>query len=164
MNAHASSPAVLIVDDDDAIRETIRFALEEEGYVDVLEAPDGMVALRLLRDSRLPLVVLCDHHMPRLDGQALMDFVAKDDALRHRHAFLYMTAADRVLSPSFAQQLARLGVPILRKPFDLHALFAAAARAADSLRGRAHPEAGDPAAATFAPVRSRPSHSLGEGA
>ncbi|HEV8193084.1 MAG TPA: response regulator [Ktedonobacterales bacterium] len=41
---------VLLVDDDQAIRETLRFVLEDAGY-QVLEASDGSAALRALRDA-----------------------------------------------------------------------------------------------------------------
>src|SRR5260221_5663693 len=58
---------ILVVDDDDAIRETLRFALEDAGY-QVSEAAEGMAALRLLRATRDRMWVLLDLMMPGLDG------------------------------------------------------------------------------------------------
>jgi len=60
-------PQVLIVDNDESIRETARFLLEDEGC-EVIEAPDGAAALELLRMSDQPMVVLLDIVMPRLSG------------------------------------------------------------------------------------------------
>ena len=58
--------SVLIVDDDDGIRTSLRFALEDEGY-DVGEAPDGETALDQLAKST-PDVVLLDLMLPGVDG------------------------------------------------------------------------------------------------
>jgi len=126
--------AVLIVDDDEDIRTAIHAILEDEGY-GVLEAPDGLTALEMLRSAPHPLVVLTNHNMPRLDGPGLISFATEDPVLRGRHAYIYMTAASRVISPAFARQLDALHVPVLRKPFDLDQLIAligeVAARLAD---------------------------------
>ena len=50
---------VLIVDDDSAIRASVRAALEDEQH-SVLEARDGAGALELLHGAESPLVVLLD--------------------------------------------------------------------------------------------------------
>ncbi|HWB79667.1 MAG TPA: response regulator transcription factor [Nannocystaceae bacterium] len=61
-----STPArILVVDDDDHLREVVRYALAREGYT-VIEARDGEAARRML-DSNPDLLVL-DVAMPRLDG------------------------------------------------------------------------------------------------
>ncbi|HEX9269684.1 MAG TPA: response regulator [Candidatus Limnocylindria bacterium] len=57
---------VLVVDDDEGIRELIVSALSEEGY-DVASAADGSEALTLL-DSYEPGVILLDMRMPGMDG------------------------------------------------------------------------------------------------
>ena len=115
-------PVVLIVDDDEEIRETLRFALEDDGY-EVIEAPDGAVALDVLHALPYPIVVLTNHNMPRLDGPGLLSFVREDPALAQRHAYIYMTAGNRLIPPTFARDLAELGVPVLRKPFDIEELL-----------------------------------------
>lgn len=61
-----TTPArILVVDDDDHLREVVRYALAREGYT-VMEARDGEAARRML-DSNPDLLVL-DVAMPRLDG------------------------------------------------------------------------------------------------
>lgn len=121
MPPHARIP-ILIVDDDAAIRESLRALLEDEDY-QVIEAPDGLIALEVLRALPSQAVVLTNHNMPRLDGQGLVSMIVADPALARRSAVIYMTAGNRVIPPTFAEQLRALHAPVLRKPFDLDALF-----------------------------------------
>ncbi len=59
---------ILVVDDDTAVRESLRRALQLEGY-EVQLAADGIEALDLARDaSSEPDAVVLDVSMPRLDG------------------------------------------------------------------------------------------------
>jgi DNA-binding response OmpR family regulator len=57
---------ILVVDDEDKIREIVRSYLEREGF-DVTEARDGEAALQSARDQAPDLVVL-DIMMPGTDG------------------------------------------------------------------------------------------------
>lgn len=62
-----STPAtVLIVDDDEAIRELVRGYLERDG-LHVLESADGEAALALVREGH-PDVVILDLMLPGIDG------------------------------------------------------------------------------------------------
>jgi CheY-like chemotaxis protein len=123
---------VLVVDDDLLFRYALRSALEDEGHT-VLEAPDGLVALDILRTVTDPMLVITDHNMPRLDGPSLVSFILDDPGLALGHQFLYLTAANRVLAPAFARQLDLLGVRVFRKPLDLGAFLDAVAEAATRL-------------------------------
>jgi two-component system, OmpR family, response regulator MprA len=62
----APKPRVLVVDDDKAVRESLRRSLEFNGY-DVALAEDGAEALARIA-SIAPDVVVMDVMMPRLDG------------------------------------------------------------------------------------------------
>lgn len=67
MNAPASSPAtLLVVDDDRAVRESLRRSLDFNGYTVAL-AGDGAEALAVIGSVQPDLVVM-DVMMPRLDG------------------------------------------------------------------------------------------------
>src|SRR2546428_10104020 len=66
--ARAGIPKVLVVDDDGKIVALIRAYLNRAGY-QVLEAADGLSALRLIRAAEPDLVVL-DVMLPELDGLA----------------------------------------------------------------------------------------------
>ena len=57
---------MLVVDDEDQIRETIEWVLRDEGCV-VWTARNGADALSLLRD-RCPDVILLDIGLPEIDG------------------------------------------------------------------------------------------------
>ena len=57
---------ILVVDDDQAVRESLRRALVLEGY-DVELAEDGTAALRSLTQSAPDAIVL-DLQMPDVDG------------------------------------------------------------------------------------------------
>lgn len=57
---------ILIVDDDPNLRELAGLFLKREGF-DILEAGDGVEALKLLDEARVDLVVI-DIMMPRMDG------------------------------------------------------------------------------------------------
>lgn len=63
---------VFLVDDEILIREGIRnsFPWEESGYTLVGEAPDGEIALPMIRDAN-PDILITDIRMPFMDGMAL---------------------------------------------------------------------------------------------
>jgi excisionase family DNA binding protein len=65
-----TGPPVLLVDDDDRMRELVRLELEREGY-DVQEAAsadEGMTAI----EERKPDLVLLDVMMPHVDGWEML--------------------------------------------------------------------------------------------
>lgn len=64
--------AILVVDDEDMVRDAFAVMLEELGF-EALKAASGEEALRIfveLGDS-IKLVLL-DHHMPRMDGETVL--------------------------------------------------------------------------------------------
>ena len=114
---------VLIVDDDEGIRETVRFLLEDAGY-EVTEAKDGAACLDILRTSADPLVVLLDYRMPRMDGGEVLR-AAAEDGLATRHAFAMMLASPYLLDHDSSGQIqvSRFHIPIVAKPFDIDSLL-----------------------------------------
>ena len=72
------SPVILVVDDEEEIRELCRVNLEFEGYA-VVEAADGVEALEKARSERPDLIFL-DVMMPRMDGwEVLRQLKEADD-------------------------------------------------------------------------------------
>ena len=57
---------ILVVDDEDSIRELLRFNLKKNGYV-TEEAADGQAAL-LCAEEKPPELILLDLMLPELDG------------------------------------------------------------------------------------------------
>lgn len=64
-------PKILIIDDERAIRNTLREILEFEGF-EVEEAEDGTVGLKKMQDHEYD-VVLCDVKMPKMDGLEVLE-------------------------------------------------------------------------------------------
>ncbi len=113
---------VLVVDDDEDIRLTLRALLEDVGGHTVVEAADGVSGLELLRASQQPLVVLLDLLMPGLDGIGVLQAVAADEQLATRHAYVLVSVSRRATPENLPPSLA-LAVSIVPKPFDINTLL-----------------------------------------
>lgn len=74
------SKVVLIIDDNDDIRQLLRMTLEFEDF-DVLEASGGAAGLEMAH-LRRPDMIICDVMMPGMDGHALCQAVTADPDLR----------------------------------------------------------------------------------
>lgn len=121
---------VLVADDDQPTRDTIRYVLEDAGY-QMTEAGDGQAALAALRNAPGPLIVLLDLLMPRMNGLDLLRAINGEQRLVHRHRYICMTAASASMTPEATELLAPLHGTMLAKPFSMDALLQAleAARA-----------------------------------
>jgi two-component system response regulator FlrC len=127
---------ILVVEDDQAIREVTTECLREEGYT-VYEAPDGKPALERLRTHPEGLVVLLDLWMPGMDGYAVLQAVAAESPLATRHTYILFSANAQTLPLKVVDMLRRLNVTLLPKPVDLEELLAAVQQAANRLPGPA---------------------------
>lgn len=123
---------VLVVEDDQDIREVMVEYLQDAGYT-VYEAPDGRPALERLRSHPEGLVVLLDLMMPGMDGYALLQAVGEESPLATRHAYILVSATSRTLPLKVAAILKQLNVKSVPKPFDLDELLAAVQKAASTL-------------------------------
>ncbi len=123
---------VLVIDDDDDTRATLRTLLEESGYT-VMEAVDGVSALELLHCAGNGCVVMFDYRMPRMNGEALLALAEREDLLAHRHAFICVTASPHSLPPVLDGLLARYDVPLVAKPFEMDDLLAVVRKAEQRL-------------------------------
>lgn len=116
--ATARTP-LLVVEDDDDIRETYAEVLRDEGF-DVSEAENGEHALTLLRNGLRPALILLDQTMPIMNGRAFREAQLGDPALAHIPVLL-MTAANAVddLVADLRPQA------VVRKPIGFDPLLAA---------------------------------------
>jgi two-component system, chemotaxis family, chemotaxis protein CheY len=112
---------VLVVDDDEDIRDLIQLELEDGGYR-VLTAPDGQVALDLLGRSRIDLILL-DMRMPVMDGWT---FARQYRQWSIPHAPIVVITAAKDASQRAAEIAAD---DHLSKPFELKDLDAVVQRA-----------------------------------
>jgi CheY-like chemotaxis protein len=71
---------ILIVEDDKDLRDSLRDALELEGYVAVC-VENGQAALAYLATGARPCVILLDLMMPVMDGWAFRQELLKDEEL-----------------------------------------------------------------------------------
>jgi DNA-binding response OmpR family regulator len=109
----ARAPLVLIVDDDEAVRDLLRICLKIEGY-NVMTASDGLQALTLLRRRKPDLVVL-DIYMPILDGWSVLEAIRTDESLKELPVI--MLTIER--SPASIIRSWKEGVDcFISKPFD----------------------------------------------
>jgi two-component system, chemotaxis family, chemotaxis protein CheY len=70
------SKTIMVVDDTQAIRMTVGFTLQQEGY-EVIEAGDGAQALAKL-DGREINLIICDVNMPVMDGIEFLEKIRTD--------------------------------------------------------------------------------------
>lgn len=110
-------PCVLIVDDDNDIRDVLTEALTDAGY-ETRCAANGTLAIADMRGQR-PCLVLLDLMMPPLDGWAVVAAMKADPALAGVPVCVLSAVAER----------APVGAScVLRKPASLDALLAVVER------------------------------------
>ncbi len=102
-----STGSVLIVDDDELIRETLR-ELVEMGGCSALEAANGKEALEVMAKHR-PCLVILDLLMPVMTGNELLEIMRREPRLAEVPVVISTSAPDR----------APPGVPIIRKPINI---------------------------------------------
>jgi len=131
--AEPDRPVVCVVDDDQDIRESLRFLLEEAGYT-VEEADNGLELLTLLRTQPRPRVVLLDRMMGQLDGiQTLRQFSGEPTAVRRNTVIIFMLARSDHPDPASADLIAKWIFATVVKPFHLDDLLATVTRASAQL-------------------------------
>lgn len=116
--------SVLVVDDEDQVRQLIRAILEQAGY-QVREARDGKEALYLYRQKPVDLVIM-DILMPDQDG------LESITTLRREFPTVKVIAitggTDMIGILNFLDVAKMMGASrTLKKPFDMHALLNAVA-------------------------------------
>src|SRR5262245_8198566 len=111
---------ILIIEDEELLRQSTRFALQRKGY-EMHEAADGAAGIEMARRI-LPDLIICDINMGRMDGYAVLE------AVRHATAtvpFILMTGMG---DPETMRRGMNLGADdYLDKPFTSAQLYSAVA-------------------------------------
>jgi CheY-like chemotaxis protein len=107
----ASCRAVLVVEDDEDIRDLVVHVLEDEGF-DVYQAENGEQALGILEDMPQPALILADLMMPVMSGPLLIATLRSDD----RFATLPVVIMSAVDAETFGAYRR------IKKPIDLNDL------------------------------------------
>jgi DNA-binding NtrC family response regulator len=104
MNSSARS-CVLIVEDEDSIRLTLRDYLKNKGY-NVIVASDGVGAIKQLLDNEVALIV-SDYRMDTLGGDYWVRFLKE-----------YCRQKKVIITSGFLKPEFPIPYPVLYKPFD----------------------------------------------
>jgi UDP-3-O-[3-hydroxymyristoyl] N-acetylglucosamine deacetylase len=124
---------ILIVDDEEQIRESVRGVLVDEGY-SVRLAENGRVALDVLEQERPALVVL-DVWMPEMDGIELLREMA---ARRPGVPVIVISGHGNIETAVRATQLGAFD--FIEKPFSIESLLAIVGRALGGDVAPGHPQ------------------------
>src|ERR1051326_3329629 len=113
-------PKILVIDDEEALRATIRSALQKKHF-EVIEAGNGDEGVQLAFSHR-PHLILCDVVMEGLDGYAVLQALRSDSSTA-AIPFILMTGQ---ANPAGMRQGMQMGADdYLAKPFAMHELLAA---------------------------------------
>jgi DNA-binding response OmpR family regulator len=107
---------ILIVDDESAILQTLRFNLERNGYA-VATAGDGRTAIALAASERPDLIIM-DIMLPVLDGIEACKEIRKTSGV----PIIMLTARDQEIDKVLALELG--ADDYVTKPFSLHEFLA----------------------------------------
>ncbi|MGY0372151.1 response regulator transcription factor [Clostridium sp. JNZ J1-5] len=110
---------ILIVDDEDHIRELIKFNLEKNGYRAIC-AEDGVEALKLAK-KELPQLILLDVMLPGMDGYDVCKEIRKDNNISNT-PIIMITAKSEELDKILGLELG--ADDYMTKPFSVRELIA----------------------------------------
>jgi two-component system response regulator ChvI len=116
--AHGADGRVAVVDDEESLRESVRFALEREGWAVDLYG-DGAAAWDGFSGGALPDVVVLDILMPRMDG---LELCRKLRAVSETIPIIFLTSKDDELDRVLGLELG--ADDYLCKPFSVRELVA----------------------------------------
>jgi signal transduction histidine kinase len=113
-------PKILVIDDEEALRVTIRSALQKKQY-EVIEAGSGAQGQQMAFSHR-PQLILCDVVMEGGDGYSVLQALRSDSSTA-AIPFILMTGQ---ANPAGMRQGMQMGADdYLAKPFTMHELLAA---------------------------------------
>lgn len=110
-----NSKSILVVDDDEAIREILKMSLEMEGY-HVMTAANGKDALDVLSHSPNQGVILLDLMMPVMNGWEFVEEFQKIKRYSRIPIIIISAYSDRAKNIPVIQE-------VFAKPMDLNALL-----------------------------------------
>jgi DNA-binding response OmpR family regulator len=105
---------ILVVEDDDDLRRAICTALLQEGFV-AREAQNGLAALLILQEDRLPDLIILDLIMPTMNGWAFRAQQEMDARLAHIPVI--------VMNAAPLERVASIASDLVRKPVDVFELL-----------------------------------------
>lgn len=114
-------PNILIVDDDDDVRRTLRRVLERDGHA-VADCANGQAALSAVKLAR-PDLVITDVYMPEMDGIEFLTRLREEDP---DLPVLAVSGGSLASADFVLEDASQLGAnAVLAKPYDLNEMRAA---------------------------------------
>jgi len=107
--------SVLVIEDDPAIRETLRVMLEMENYP-VLHAANGREALDVLSQKTLPGIILVDLMMPVMNGWEFIEALEKNKQFAGIPVFVVTAFSENMGNLPQVQG-------VIKKPIDIDSLL-----------------------------------------
>ncbi|MEO5968809.1 MAG: response regulator [Bdellovibrionia bacterium] len=105
---------ILLVEDDEGIRDVLKLALEMKNYT-VATASNGQEALDLLKSSALPNLILLDLMMPLMDGWTFAEITGQTAELRAIPIIIVSAYVNQVRHPK-EYALARAAANLVKPP------------------------------------------------
>jgi len=106
---------ILIIDDDDGVRDIIQISLEVAGGWEAITACCGSEGLQIARQTPQPDLILLDVMMPDMDGYQVLQHL-KDDPSCRDIPVMFVTAANDEQSESYGLKLG--AVDYINKPYN----------------------------------------------
>lgn len=110
----SGNKSILVIEDDKEIQESLKMALELDGY-NVFTADNGKEGIEKLRKMPTPCIILLDLMMPVMNGWEFMEVIGKDLMLSTIPVVIVSAVGDKK------------GIPktegYIKKPIDLDALL-----------------------------------------
>lgn len=116
-----SLPKILIVEDNAADIELLRYALDRQGDYELQVLEDGEAALQFIEEHRAgkhtpdPCVILLDVHLPKYDGLHILDAIRLEPALLHIQVIVLSSST----SPEAQAEIYSKGALYRTKPVTL---------------------------------------------
>ncbi|MBF0359958.1 MAG: response regulator [Oligoflexia bacterium] len=118
---------ILIVDDSDTLRDSIRSFLIENG-LDVLEASNGKSGLEIIKNTPDLDLIIADVNMPEMNGIEMCKRISCDQNIKKIPIFMLTTET----SPELKRQGKEYGVMAwIAKPFTMEKVFLAIKKVLD---------------------------------
>ena len=104
--------SILVVDDDEGVRDTFAHTLRLEGY-EVRTAPNAEIGLSAVQ-ARHPDAIILDLRMPLINGLGFLYRLRAQDA--HRAVPVAIITGDHCIKDALATEMQELGAELFFKP------------------------------------------------
>ncbi|GAA4823613.1 response regulator [Algivirga pacifica] len=114
-----SKHKVLVIEDEDYLRESLIDMLNFSGEYEVSTARDGLEGIHQIKEVK-PDLILCDVMMPRLDGYGVLEYVRSHRTLTNT-PFIFLTAKSSL--KDIRKGMNQSADDYITKPFEYEDLY-----------------------------------------